>query len=254
MGLSVRFHPLARGRRAQLEHRTQSRRRRPKLPLLCSFGISVKMLCYAQTFEKVNRVDGLVGFLRRWDQKDELKFKELRFAVADGGNINLRGTSECSESFLLTRWHPSFIASVEAGVRELVICLVTSWDCVTYSSCEGHRSGAHVSARARHVRMISRSKAEHLRLQVMLNRLVNMTNSNMEETSVLLVWKNSVILADNDLEAPGLDLIFEPQLGNEDLYWKILESCYKRCLHHLSTLTGEMCDETTILNSGLAVR
>jgi hypothetical protein len=79
---------------------------------------------HAPTFEKANRVVGLVDFLRRWEHKDELKCQELRFAVADGGNINLRGTSECSESFLLTRWHPSFAASIEAGVRELVIRLV----------------------------------------------------------------------------------------------------------------------------------
>ena len=46
---------------------------------------------------------GLLDFLRRWEHKDELKWREIRFAVADGGNINLQGTSEASESFLLMR-------------------------------------------------------------------------------------------------------------------------------------------------------
>jgi hypothetical protein len=191
------------------------------------------MAPHAQAFERVNRVDGLVDFLRRWDHKGELKCKELRFAVADGGNINLQGTAECNESLLLTRWHPSFTASIEAGVRELVIRLVNEWDCVTYSSCEGHRSTAQVPARVRHVRMVSRSKAEHFRLGAMLDQLVGVTNADVGDPGVPLAWKHSVILADDGLEAPGLDLIFEPQSGNESLYWSSLDASYQRCLLNL---------------------
>lgn len=197
------------------------------------------MLSHAQSFENVNHVDGLVDFLRRWEHRDELKCKELQFAVADGGNINLRGTSECSESLLLTRWHPSFTACVEAGVRELVIRLVTDWDCVTYSSCEGHRSSVYVPARVRHVRMVSRSRAEHLRLGTMLKRLVDMTNAEVDGPGVLLVLKHSAILADKGLEAPGLDLIFEPQSGDERLYWELLDASYQRCLLHIGEVSAE---------------
>jgi hypothetical protein len=191
------------------------------------------MLTPAQAFASVNRVDGLIDFLRRWDHKGELNCQELRFAVADGGNINLQATPECSESLLLTRWHPSFAASIEAGVRELVMRLVTEWDCVTYSSCEGHRSSAHIPARVRHVRMVSRSKAEHLRLGTLLNRLVDMTNADVGDQDVLLAWKHSIILADQGLEAPGLDLIFEPQSSKESLYWRSLDASYQKCLLHL---------------------
>jgi hypothetical protein len=191
------------------------------------------MTAHEHALESINRVHGLIDFLRRWDHKGELRCGELRFAVADGGNINLEGTAECNESLVLTRWHPSFSASIEAGVRDLVMRLVTDWDCVTYSSCEGHRSSAHIPARARHVRMVSRSKAEHLRLGTMLNRLVEMTNADVAEPGVLLAWKPTVILADEGLEAPGLDLIFELQSANESLYWSLLDVSYQRCLWHL---------------------
>jgi hypothetical protein len=192
------------------------------------------MSSHAQTSESVNRVDGLINFLHRWGNKEELRYKELRLVVADGGNINLQGTPECSESLLLTRWHPSFAASLEVGVRELVMRLVTEWDCVTYSSCEGHRSTAQVSARVRHVRMVSRSRAEHLRLGSLLNRLVDATNADVGDPGVRLAWKPSVILAEEGLEAPGLDLIFEPQSGDERLYWAFLDASYQGCLLQLS--------------------
>jgi hypothetical protein len=191
------------------------------------------MSSHVQAFESVNRVDGLINFLHRWEHREELRYKELRFAVADGGNINQEGTSECSESSLLTRWHPSFAASLEAGVRGLVMRLVTQWDCVTYSSCEGHRSIAQVPARVRHVRMVSRSRAEHLRLGSSLSRLVDATNADLGDPGVRLVWKPSVILAEEGLEAPGLDLIFEPQSGDERLYWRFLDASYQRCLLQL---------------------
>lgn len=192
------------------------------------------MSSHTQAFESVNRVDGLINFLYRWDHKEELTYKELRFAVAAGGNINLQVTSECNESFLLTRWHPSFAASLEAGVRELVMRLVTEWDCVTYSSCEGHRSIAQVPARVRHVRMVSRSRAEHLRLRSSLSRLVDSTNADLGNPCVRLTLKPSVILAEEGLEAPGLDLIFEPQSGDERLYWRFLDASYQKCILQLS--------------------
>lgn len=197
------------------------------------------MSSHEQPFESVNRVDGLINFLHRWNHKGELGCRELQFTVTGGGNINLQGTSECNESFLLTRWHPSFADSLEAGVRELVMRLVTKWDCVTYSSCEGHRSIAPVPARVRHVRMVSRSRVEHLRLGSLLSQLVDATNADLWDPAVRLACKPSVILAEEGLEAPGLDLIFEPQSDDESLYWKFLDASYQRCLLQLNKETSK---------------
>jgi len=85
----------------------------------------------------------------------------------------------------------------------------------------------------------------------MLDRLVDMTNADVNETGVLLACKNSVILADEGLEAPGLDLIFEPPSDDERLYWNWLDASYQRCLEHISKVSGEcMSDEAATSNSG----
>ncbi len=191
------------------------------------------MLASPPGFERVNRVDGLVDFLRRWERRDELAREELEFAVSSVGNINRDAAPACSESWLLTRWHPSFADSVEAGVRELVLRLVIDWDCVTYSSCEGHRSTAQVPARVRHVRMVSLDRAAHTRLERRLARLVDATNAGLEGPGVRLRVAPSVVDSDDDLQAPGLDLIFEPESADESRYWERLEPAYQRCLAHL---------------------
>ncbi len=196
------------------------------------------MLAHARRFESTNRVDGLVEFLRRWEGKDEQTAGELRFAVSEVGNINRHGSPETNESLLLTRWHPSFADSIEAGVRELVLRLVTEWGCVTYSSCDGHRSIAGVPARMRYVRLISTTRAAHLRLQGMLAELVELTNADVEDHGVLLTWKHSTVMSDDGLEAPGLDLIFEPQSADEQRYWELLGPIYQTCLRHIGEVSG----------------
>jgi hypothetical protein len=194
---------------------------------------------HSQGSKNVNRVEGLVDFLRRWDDREELTSREIEFTVAQGGNINLQASFESSQSHLLTRWHPSFAASIEAGVRELVKRLVTDWDCVTYSSCEGHRSTTHVPMRVRNVRMLPRSKAEHLRLAAMLDRLANTTNAGLRDPAVRLTWQHSVLQAEGGLKAPGLDLIFEPQTSDEPTSWQVLDACYQACLRHVRRGTTE---------------
>jgi hypothetical protein len=184
-------------------------------------------------FETVNRIGDLMGFLRRWEDRDELNRALVPLAIADEGNINLHGTSEFSESLLLTRWHPSFESCVEAGVRELVMQLVTDWDCVTYSSCEGHRSSPVVPARVRHVRLLPRSRAEHEQLARMLTQLVALSNDGAADADVGVTWKESVVRSGRSLEAPGFDLVFEPRTTDERTYWQALELPYRRCLAHV---------------------
>ena len=128
--------------------------------------------------------------------------------------------------------------------------MVTEWDCVTYSSCEGHRSNTRAPPECAICEWL-RSRAENLRLRGTLDRLVEMTNADVNETGVLLSWKHSVIVGDEGLEAPGLDLIFEPQSDDERLYWKWLDASYSRCLEHVSKVSGKRMDvEAATSNSG----
>lgn len=182
----------------------------------------------------VNYVQGLMDFLIRWEQGDESSHCDpVDFAVSDIGNINLSGTPECYTSYLLTRWHPSFESSIEPGIRELVVGLIDAWDCVTYSCCEGHPANGSVPARLRHVRLIARSPSEHQRLVHLLERLAAVTNENMPHSAVRLRVSRTVVAAEDGLEAPGLDLLFEPDICDNAEYVGELEPVYRECLLHV---------------------
>jgi hypothetical protein len=81
--------------------------------------------------------------------------------------------------------------------------------------------------------MVSLDRAAHVRLERMLARLVETTNAGLEEAGVLLRVAPSVVNSDDGLQAPGLDLIFEPESADERRYWELLEPAYQRCLAHL---------------------
>jgi hypothetical protein len=182
----------------------------------------------------VNYVQGLVEFLVRWDRHDESSRTDpLDFAVSGNGNINLSGTSECCASYLLTRWHPSFESSIEPGVRALVLALVDAWDCVTYSSCEGHPADGSSPPRLRHVRLIARSSEEHQRLWHRLEQLAAATNDSLPVSPVRLGVAPSIVTTEDGLQAPGLDLVFEPHGCDQAEYAEALPPFYEEGLRHV---------------------
>lgn len=192
----------------------------------------------------LNDVRGLLGFLRRWDDRTEAGQQLPQQLKRSGvGNINLRGSADCYHSYLLTRWHPSFELVIEPGVRDLVIALVRHWDCVTYTSCEGHPAQGSVPMRPRHVGLVARSSSEYARLDRLLRTLVDLTNGGSDRGSVRLRLLHRVIIADEDLRAPGLDLLFDYTAAGlrtrrEDHASRAsceeLECLYEKCLSHVA--------------------
>jgi hypothetical protein len=77
-----------------------------------------------------------------------------------------------------------------------------------------------------------------MRLETMLAQLIDTTNADLDDPGVLLRVAHSVIVSDDELEAPGLDLIFEPESADERRYWELLGPAYERCLAHI----GEVHD------------
>lgn len=191
------------------------------------------MKASSRNAEPVNLVAGFPDFMRRWARQDEANHSRIDFVISEGGNINIDTTAACNISLILTRWHPSFLSCIEPGVRELVDMLVARWDCVTYSSCEGHRATADEPARVRHVRMVSRSAAEHASLGVKLEQLVLLTNAASAGDNVVVVWQEATVCSTHGLEAPGLDLVFAPRSEIGLLYWRDLESAYRLAVAHV---------------------
>jgi hypothetical protein len=174
-----------------------------------------------------------VDFLARWDRRDESRLDRLPLAVSGKGNINLAGSDAGVMSYLLTRWHPSFEDSIEPGVRALVVQLIRTWDCVTYSSCQGHKAAGMVPARVRHVRLIARSRPEHEQLAGRLQRLAMLTNAQVSGSTVGVAVAPTVVSSEDGVEALGLDLLFEPRGCDEDGYAEAIEAVYEACLRQL---------------------
>src|SRR5262249_47731774 len=62
---------------------------------------------------------------------------------------------------VLTRWHPSFAASLEPGVSELVLLLAERYGWITYTSCEGHEyAGSGLDPVERVIGLLPRTDAE----------------------------------------------------------------------------------------------
>lgn len=183
-----------------------------------------------------NRAVGYAGFLRRWQNQQEAGNRELAFAAGAGGNINFTGRDDCSSSHMLTRWHPSFLASIEPGVRDLVQRLVERWDCVTYSSCEGHHSTSAEPMRPRNVRLGSRSALEHTTLIMRFDALCRGVSPTPGNGAVALQCRESSLHLGDGLEAPSLDLVFARASGDEAAYWLEIDVVYQATLISIDDL------------------
>ena len=155
---------------------------------------------------------------------------QLRIKRGEEGNINFTGDPKSCSSFLLTRWHPSFLESLEPGVRELVSQLISSWDCVTYSSCEGHKATNTEPMRMRNVRIGTRSPSEHSKLIRRVAVLCQTVNQSMARCSLRLYGCEANLSLSEGFEAPGVDILFLPESDDEMSYWKDIEGIYKRAV------------------------
>lgn len=124
------------------------------------------------------------------------------------------------------RHHPGFRAALERGVRPLVIALIDSLDCITYSSCEGHPSDARKAFEPVHVGMLSRSRKEHVELQGQLHRITAWANREARQSGVYV----TVLQGRLDTDAGSrrcLDLVLAPTT-DEASYFRAVPDCIRR--------------------------
>ena len=127
---------------------------------------------------KVNEIDHIGAFLRRWLVPDEPVAPPSRSRRSSKGNINLAGTVGASRSALLAPTDPGFLMSVEPGVRDLVAAFVQI-GAITYTSCEGHDYGGDVQDE-RHVGVLIRNDAEACRLERMWRTAESLVSPPLE--------------------------------------------------------------------------
>jgi len=185
----------------------------------------------------VNDVNDLDGFLERWFDQSEIDFPVIQKEESAIGNVNIGGSYNTNKSYLLTKWHPSFEDHLEGGVRELVVSLIQRWGCITYSSCEGHRSVKGQNMRPRNVRILAESEVGFKNLILRAKQLGIIANSAIASGSVYLAVEVSKV-TDRGLSAVSVDLVFRGNDEDEARYWTDLEFAYQSVLAVLSKAGG----------------
>lgn len=93
---------------------------------------------------RLNRISGYADFVASWhDPAHPQNLTRVSTRSGKHGNVSVSRRTGDYRGYVLSRWHPQFIDSIERGVRDLVVLLVGQYRWLTYSSCEGHHYGKH---------------------------------------------------------------------------------------------------------------
>ncbi len=111
----------------------------------------------------VNRMAACDEFLASWDDPSHPRnHAPVDVRLTDYGNISQTGELGDYRGHALSRWHPQFADSIEAGVRPLALALAEACGYITYTSCQGHTyPGRAITPVERHVGLLPRDGAEH---------------------------------------------------------------------------------------------
>jgi hypothetical protein len=169
----------------------------------------------------MNRLNNLRAFLRHWDMPLMQSLVEEDVTFSASGNINMAGSSlNGAPSHTLTAKDPRFYEFIEGGVRALVKALIEKFDCITYSSCEGHPGVPGQSVfEPRHVGIIPRDYDEYMVLHKALIYLTARVNAYLcwptSHHDVYIVTRIEPIESDDGPALYGLDLYFY-MLGDDE--------------------------------------
>ncbi len=179
-------------------------------------------------------LSGIKEFIASWDDPF-VEEKEGEIIRESGeGHINTDGTTACFNSPIFTRYHRKFKRSLEAGIRELATILILKFNCITYSSCQGHFSTPDAVMRQRYVGIIPRNDNEYQKVKKLLLDLAEQTNAQIPGSCVRL-WVDEDQVNSEDCSLPCLHLFFVGVDGDEKRYFTDVEIVYKKLLENLST-------------------
>jgi hypothetical protein len=172
-----------------------------------------------------NFLSELDKFLEAWDGDGEL---DCRNDVGDRGNVNIGGAPDGYEASILAKSDPRFFEYIEPGVRGLVRHLVEALNCITYSSCEGHRSTSLSAFRRRHVGIVPRHDAEAEGLRRVLTDAARSSARPTVEAAIV----------DDMLESESrsmlcIDVVFVDKDDDEECYFRELDGVCDDFLAHL---------------------
>jgi len=174
-------------------------------------------------------LSGIQEFIQSWNDCFVEVTESDVFATSAQGNINSDGTSACYNSPVFPKYHRYFKKSLELGIRELAIALILKFNCITYSSCQGHHSTPDAVMRPRYVAILPRNPEEYQRFFNLFHHLANLTNQQIPGNSV------RVAIGDDTLESedgamPGITIFFVSDISDEEVYFQDVEIAYQKLL------------------------
>lgn len=151
-------------------------------------GATKNALGDIHTHSRVNKVDDLRSFMQGWDDPSHSKNSAaVDLRVTQYGNINETGIPGNYRSGILSRWHPQFYSSLEAGIKELVLVIIECFDWITYSSCEGHcYGGLSVDPTERQIGLLPRNEKESNAISLCLSTIADAVNDECAGSAVNL--------------------------------------------------------------------
>lgn len=174
-------------------------------------------------------LSGLKNFIASWDDPFVEESEAEIIRESPEGNINTDGTAACYNSPIFRRYHRKFKRSLEVGVRELTAVLILKFNCITYSSCQGHRATADAVMRQRYVGIIPRDKQEYDYFLQWLQYLASTTNSLVVGSCVRL-WVDEDWVESEEGRMGCLHLFFVGVDGDEERYFEDVEVVYQQLL------------------------
>lgn len=178
---------------------------------------------------RVNRMDRILDYMRSWDFSLEVQGNDLKIVEGPEGNISETGDVENPTSVILTPSHPHFYDCVEKGVTELVRILVEDINCITYSSCQGHKIAGQDIILPRSVGVLCRDEIEQLFLRDLF--MAAAAKSQPLRPHIFNDWVES----GNDLFRT-VEIVFELEPTQREIYWSTMEESYHSFLSNLKTL------------------
>jgi hypothetical protein len=175
----------------------------------------------------------LKSFVDSWEDR----FVEVTefdvFKNSPKGNINSDGTATCCDSPIFTKYHRYFKRSIEEGIRDLTIALILKFNCITYSSCQGHFSTEDVGMRQRYVAVMPRDEEEYQHLFNSFNQIAELTNKRFSDHPV------KVFVGNDNLKSEGkvtkcLTLFFVSNNADEAEYFRGIKPVYNYVLQQVN--------------------
>lgn len=147
---------------------------------------------------QVNQIRGLGRFLRALDSP----------ASWDDQIHTCSGDPRRRVSPLVPPRAANFADFLEPGIRDLVLALIRSWNCTTFTSCEGHPPAESAAASLATVGFLPLTDEELTRLVTRCNRLATAVDLAADHPVALRARQSAVSTDSGDI--PVAELWFVP--------------------------------------------